>query len=68
MDFIIESNEGVYPIEIKKGINSVSYNKNFNVLKKYGDIILIGLVIDSCERIMPINEDVYYCPISMIGL
>lgn len=24
--------------------------------------------IDSCEKIFPINENVYYCPISLIGL
>ena len=29
---------------------------------------MTGLVIDSCEKIFPINEKVYYCPISLIGL
>ena len=36
IDLVIEAVEGIYPIEIKKGINPVSSNKNFNVLKKYG--------------------------------
>lgn len=26
------------------------------------------VVINNCERIMPVNENVYYCPVSMIGL
>jgi predicted AAA+ superfamily ATPase len=68
VDLIIETIEGIYPIEIKKGINPVSSTKNFRVLSKYKKPILKGLVIDSCEKIFPINEDVYYCPISLIGL
>lgn len=68
VDLIIESMEGIYPIEIKKGINPVNYKKNFKFLEKYGKHVLTGLVIDSCEKIFPINENVYYCPISLIGL
>lgn len=68
IDLIIESFDGLYPIEIKKGINPVSNRKNFDVLRKFNKPILKGLVIDSCEKITPINEDVFYCPISLIGL
>ena len=68
IDLIIESFDGLYPIEIKKGINPVSNRKNFNVLQKFKKPILKGLVIDSCEKITPINDDVFYCPISLIGL
>ena len=68
VDLIIESFEGIYPIEIKKGINRVSHKKNFNFLKKYNKKILNGLIIDSCEKIVPLNNEIYYCPISMIGL
>lgn len=68
IDLIIETVEGIYPIEIKKGINPIKANKNFDVLKKYGKNIINGLVIDSREDIYPINENVYYCPISLIGL
>ena len=68
MDLIIETFEGIYPIEIKKGINPVSSNKNFDVLKKYKKPILKCLIIDSCENITPINENVFYCPVSLIGL
>ncbi len=68
VDLIIESFEGIFPIEIKKGINPVSNNKNFDVLKKYKKNILKGLVIDSCKELSPINDKVFYCPISLIGL
>lgn len=68
VDLIIDSATGIYPIEIKKGINPVSSNKNFDFLNHLGKNINIGLVIDSCETLMPINEKVYSCPISLIGL
>lgn len=67
-DIIIESYNSIYPIEIKKGINPVSYNKKFTFLKKYGKQINKGLVIDSTDKVFPINDEVYYCPIDIIGL
>ena len=68
VDLIIETFEGIYPIEIKKGINRVSPKKSFRFLQKYNKKILNGLIIDSCEKIKPLNNEIYYCPISMIGL
>lgn len=68
VDLIIEDYDSIYPIEIKKGINSVSNNKNFKVLEKYKKNINIGLVIDSSNKVFPINDKVYYCPIDLIGL
>ena len=68
VDLIIETFEGIYPIEIKKGINRVTPKKNFKFLQKYNKRILKGLIIDSCEKIVPLNNEIYYCPISMIGL
>ncbi len=68
VDLIIENFEGIYPIEIKKGTNSLSPKKNLSFLQKYNKPILNGLIIDSCEKIMPLNKNIYYCPISLIGL
>lgn len=68
VDLIIEDYDSIYPIEIKKGINPVSSNKNFKVLEKYKKNINIGLVIDSSNKVFPINDKVYYCPIDIIGL
>lgn len=68
VDLIIEDYDSIYPIEIKKGINPVSNNKNFKVLEKYKKNINIGLVIDSSDKVFQINDKVYYCPIDIIGL
>lgn len=68
IDLIIESYDSIYPIEIKKGINRVSHNKKFSVLKKYNKKVNVGLVIDSSDTVFPINDEVYYCPIDIIGL
>lgn len=68
VDLIIENFDSIYPIEIKKGVNPVSKNKKFTVLKKYGKKVNTGLVIDSADKILPINNEVYYCPIDLIGL
>ena len=68
VDLIIEEFDSIYPIEIKKGINPVSSNKKFKVLEKYKKKVNIGLVIDSSNKVFPINDEVYYCPIDIIGL
>jgi hypothetical protein len=68
VDLIFDTFEGIIPLEIKKGINPVSYNKNFKFLEKYHRPILKGLVVDSCKHLSPINDQVFYCPISLIGL
>lgn len=68
VDLIIESYDSIYPIEIKKGINPVSHSKRFTVLKKYKKDINVGLIIDSSDKVFPINDEVYYCPIDLIGL
>lgn len=67
-DLIIDYVDHISPIEIKKGINPVSSNFNFNFLKKYGKPISKGIVIDSREDLFPINADNWYCPIYMIGI
>lgn len=68
VDLIIDSFASIYPIEIKKGINPVSHTKKFTILKKYKKRINTGLVIDSSNKVFPINDEVYYCPIDIIGL
>lgn len=68
VDLIIGSYDSIYPIEIKKGINPVSHSKRFTILKKYKKDINVGLIIDSSDKVFPINDEVYYCPIDLIGL
>lgn len=58
----------IYPIEIKKSISpGKKSTKNFSVLEKYKMTIKPGLVIDSCEKITPINENAYYYPVFRLG-
>ena len=66
-DLIFDYYDYIIPVEIKKGINPVSSSFNFNFLKKYGKPIKIGIVIDSRENIIPINDNIWYCPIYLIG-
>ncbi|MDO5330061.1 MAG: ATP-binding protein [Bacillota bacterium] len=68
VDLVIEEFDSVYPIEIKKGVGSVSSKKNFSFLNKYGKKVNVGLVIDSSERLMRLNDEAYICPIDTIGL
>ena len=42
--------------------------EDVNELKKFKKNINIGLVIDSSDKVLPINDEVYYCPIDIIGL
>ena len=37
-------------------------------LKKFKKNINIGLVIDSSDKVLQINDEVYYCSIDIIGL
>lgn len=68
VDLIIESFDSIYPIEIKKGINPVGKNKKFRFLEKYQKPVNVGLVIDSSDKVFPINDEAYHCPIDIIGL
>ncbi len=67
VDLLYVENNAIYPIEIKKGENPSKPNKNFNVLRKYGLEIKEGLVIDTCDKIRPINEMVYTYPVYLLG-
>ncbi len=66
VDLLYVNAEGIYPIEIKKGINPTKPTKNFNVLAKYNKPIKVGLVVDSCDRIRPINELAYSIPVHLL--
>jgi hypothetical protein len=67
IDIIYLSQNKVYPIEIKKNASPKNAAKNFGVLDKYGLDIQTGLIIDSCDKIRPLNEKVYYYPVFMLG-
>lgn len=68
IDVLYVNEEGIFPIEIKKGISPKNPAKSFNVLKKYKKEIKTGLVIDCCEKIRPLNENSYCFPVSFLGI
>ena len=68
VDLIYVKDQTLYPIEIKKGIGNDRANKNFSILEQYKMPISTGLIIDTSEKIFPLNRDAYYCPVGMIGL
>lgn len=68
VDLIYVKDQTLYPIEIKKGIGKDKANKNFSILKQYKMPISTGLIIDTSEKLFPLNRDAYYCPVGMIGL
>lgn len=68
VDLIYVKDQTLYPIEIKKGIAKDKANKNFRILEQYKMPIKTGLIIDTSEKLFPLNRDAYYCPVGMIGL
>ena len=68
VDIIFVRNQTLYPIEIKKGIGKDKADKNFKILEQYKMPIEKGLIIDTSDKVFPLNRDSYYCPVGMIGL
>lgn len=66
VDLIYWKNQEITPIQIKKGINHSKPDKNFNVLKKYNYPIQKGFIIDTTDKVRPINENVYSLPVGLI--
>ena len=53
---------GKHPIEIKKATSPKKPAKYFGVLAKYKMNIGPGFIIDTCDRIRPIAENLYTLP------
>ena len=68
VDLLYIKDQTIYPIEIKKGIGKDKADKNFDILAQYKMPIATGLIIDTSERLFPLNRETYYCPVGMIGL
>lgn len=66
IDLLYVNAGNIYPIEVKKGVAPTKPTKNFDVLEKYKLNIKPGLIIDSCEKIRPINEKAYTFPIYLL--
>ena len=68
IDLIYVKDQKLFPIEIKKGIGKDKADKNFKILDQYKMPVAAGLIIDTSDRLFPLNRDSYYCPVGMIGL
>lgn len=68
VDLLIVKQDDIYPIEIKKGIAPSNPTKNFNALDVYKKNIKTALVIDSCDRLFPVNDNAWYCPVSLLSV
>ena len=67
VDLLYIKNNAIYPIEIKKNESPKNPAKNFTVLSKYKMKIEKGLIIDTCDKIRPINEKAYAYPVYLLG-
>ena len=67
IDLLINYNNKIYPIEIKKSMNpKSSATKNFNVVEKFGIDIGNGGVICLTNELFPIDKSNYLIPIELI--
>lgn len=66
IDLVYVNAGDIYPIEVKKSITPTRPTKNFDILNKYKLNIKPGLIIDSCDRIRPINEKAYTFPVYLL--
>ena len=67
VDLLIEQNNQLYPIEIKKTATpGLSAIKNFSVLKKLDKTIGSGAVLCLKETDIPIASDVYAIPVAYL--
>ena len=67
IDLIIEQDNTLYPIEIKKsGSPKQDTIKHFGVLEKTGRQVGTGNVICFCSDVMPIDKKNYFVPVWVI--
>lgn len=68
IDLLYIERDNIYPVEIKKGSTPKKPYKNFGVLKKYRMTIKPGLVIDTCDKMRPLNENIWHYPVHLLGM
>jgi len=68
VDLLYIKDQTIYPMGIKKGIGKDKADKSFDILKQYKMPVATGFIIDTSDRLFPLNKETYYCPVGMIGL
>ena len=66
IDFIIEQNNTLYPIEVKKSASPLNIKTSFGVLNKFDKEIGNGAVICFYSSIFPISSTINAIPVSLI--
>lgn len=66
IDLLMVDADTIYPIEIKKAKNPENAEKNFKVINKLDKKLGTGLIICTCDELMPCSRDVWYCPIGLV--
>lgn len=66
IDLLIEEDDNIYPIEIKKSEIPNHADKNFFVLNKLKKNIQPGIILCLCDELIPYNESAWCCPIGVI--
>ena len=66
IDFVIEKDDTLYPIEVKKTANPNGVKLWFNVLKNTGKQIGDGAIICLYNSILPIKENITAIPVNYI--
>ena len=67
IDLLYADRGGICPIEVKTCSSPKNPTRNYSALKKYQQTVLTGLVIDTCDKMRPVNEEAWYYPVSLLG-
>lgn len=67
VDLIYVERDKLYPIEIKQTGSPKNPSKTFRALEKYKMEIGQGLVIDTCDKIRPLDEAAFSYPAYLLG-
>ena len=68
VDVLLVKEGALYPVEIKKGMAPNKPTKNFNVLKKYSQPVMRGMIIENTDKVRAINDDAFAVPVSLLGV
>lgn len=68
VDLLYVKEQTIYPIEIKTNLSPHNPIKNFGVLDKFKLKVAPGLIIDTGDKLRPLNKQAYSYPVSLLGL
>ena len=66
IDFIIEQNGTLYPIEVKKSASPGNAKLHFNALEKFGKNVGKGALLCFYDKLFPVGREVWSVPVCYI--